>query len=365
VQYGVRVNMPGGLSSTNFGDYVETNAEGRFAIQDRLVPGIEYTLGVVLSYGDDGRPNSWSEVGKVKADGVERVALGSLTLPAPYRPKTWKDYLTEAFAQKRPLSERVADAREAAQLSYQHVLVIMAAPGREPCEQLYELWHRPGQRAVWDALVEYVPLAVNVDTADADTRAWAASSKLAWPEHGMALAVLDMRGELLAQATEAQLGAAGKLDAARLIDFARRHAPKKPDARKLLDEALARAKLDAKHVLLDESAAYCPPCLTLSKYLEANRKLLEKDFVLVTLDRRFSNGEQVMKSLRGDAVSTPWTAVLSADGKAVITSDGPDGNIGYPSDGASRAHWEKMLRAGVWRLTEDEVNKLMKATAAR
>jgi hypothetical protein len=64
-------------------------------------------------------------------------------------------------------------------------------------------------------------------------------------------------------------------------------------------------------------------------------------------------------------VSTPWTVVLSADGKPVITSDGPDGNIGYPSDGASRAHWEKMLRAGAWRLTEDDVNSLMKATAAR
>jgi protocatechuate 3,4-dioxygenase beta subunit len=365
IQYGVRVNMPGGLSSTHFGGYVETNAEGRFSVESRLVPGFDYTLGVVLSYGDDGRPNSWREVGKVRADRVERVAIGSVTLPAPYRPKTWKDYLAEAFAQKRLVSERLADAQEAAQLSYQHVLVILGAPARQPCEQLYELWRRPDRRDVWEALVEYVPLAVNVDAADAETRAWAASSKLAWPEQGMTLAALDTQGKLLAQATEADLGAGGRLDAARLIDFARRHAPHKPDARKLLDEALARAKREGKHVLLDESAAYCPPCLTLSKYLEANRNLLEKDFVLVTLDRRFGNGEQVMKSLRGDGVSTPWTVVLSADGKAVMTSDGPEGNIGYPSDGTSRDHWEKMLRAGAWRLTEEEVNKLTKAAAAR
>lgn len=365
VRYGVRIAKPGGSFSTNFGGDVETDAEGRFVIDRGLVPGFDYELSVVIGFGDEGRPNSWRTVGKARADGLERVAMGSITLPAPYQPKTWKDYLADAFGQKRPLAERLEDAARTARLSYQHVLVVLGAPNRPACEQLYELWHHPNRRDVWTALVDYVPVVINVDAANADARSWAARMKLKWPERDMTLAVLDLEARLVAQASGAALGPHGNLERDRLVEFARRHAPTKPDARQLLNEALAQARREGKHVLLDESAAYCPPCVTLSKYLEANQALLAKDFVVVTLDRRFAYGEQVMKSLRPQDVSTPWTAVLTADGKPVITSDGPGGNIGYPTDGASRAQWEKMLRSAAWRLTEPEIGELMRNLSGR
>jgi hypothetical protein len=168
-----------------------------------------------------------------------------------------------------------------------------------------------------------------------------------------------MEGKLLAAVGEDQLQSGGTFDRTKVVAFAAAHAPVKPDARKLLDEALAQARREKKHVLLDESAPYCPPCVSLSKYLQRNRALISKDFVVVTLDRRFANGAEVMKRLRKDDVSTPWTAVLDVDGKTLITSDGPGGNIGYPGDASGRTHWEKMLRTGAWRLTEAEVRGLL------
>ena len=81
----------------------------------------------------------------------------------------------------------------------------------------------------------------------------------------------------------------GKPDRAKLIAFAKSHAPALPDAQALLDDALVRAKREGKRILLDESGAYCGWCVKLADYFGANRDLLEKDFVLLTLDRRFAH----------------------------------------------------------------------------
>ena len=360
IQYGVEVGVPMGPTSTMFGAYVETDAEGKFTIREGLVPGFEYKLSVVLGYGDEGRPNSWKPVGSVKAERVERVDVGNLVLPAPYKPKTYKDYVASAFAGKRPLAERLAEARETARLSHQRVLVILGSAERPACQELYKAWHDFDKSDVWNALLEYAPVSVNADNADAPSRAWAEGAKIEWPKQGLTLAVLDADGRVVAQTREAALYSGSTFDRQKLISFAAAHAPAKPDAQKLLDEALAKAKREGKHVLLDESSPYCPPCVSLSKYLEANKALIEKDFVVVTLDRRFPNAGRILKDLRKDEVSTPWTAVLNADGKPLITSDGPNGNIGFPSESAGRAHWEKMVRTAAWRLTEPEIQELLR-----
>ena len=366
IQYGVRVGLPGGPTSTMFGDYVETDAEGNFTINEALVPGFDYELLLVMSYGDEGRPNRWRPAGKIKAEHVERVELGNLILPKPFEPKTYKDYAAGAFASKRPLAERLTEAKETARLSHQRVLVILGSSERPVCQELYRVWHDPDRTDVWTAMVEYVPVAVDADAADAATRTWAEQAKLEWPKGGLTLAVFDVDGRLIGQARESAMFLGNALDRSKLIAFAAAHAPPKPDARKLLDDALARAKREGKHVLLDESSPYCPPCISLSKYLEKNRAVIEKDYVVVTLDRRFPNGAQILTGLRREGeASTPWTAVLNADGTPLITSDGPDGNIGFPSEAVGRAHWEKMLRTGAWRLSEPEIQDLMNQVAQR
>jgi hypothetical protein len=59
----------------------------------------------------------------------------------------------------------------------------------------------------------------------------------------------------------------------------------------------------------------------------------------------------------------PWTVILDENGEPLITSDGPNGNIGYPGEPEGRVHFEKMLRADVKKLTDDEIKTLIDALA--
>ena len=56
-------------------------------------------------------------------------------------------------------------------------------------------------------------------------------------------------------------------------------------------------------------------------------------------------------------------AILDADGRTLATSDAEDGNIGYPTDDADRAHFEQMLRTTRQRLSDAELAALLKALA--
>ncbi|MEZ5979296.1 MAG: hypothetical protein R3F34_13885 [Planctomycetota bacterium] len=94
--------------------------------------------------------------------------------------------------------------------------------------------------------------------------------------------------------------------------------------------------------------------------------LIESDYVLLKIDtERHLHGEEVAKRLRGsDAGGIPWTLVTDADGKALVSSDGPDGNIGCPMTPAERAWFVEMLRRTRTRLTDDELGRLEAALAA-
>jgi hypothetical protein len=88
IDYGYRIDHhPFGTYGYRFGGSVKTNDNGEFIVEG-LVPDFEYTLNVVLELGDEGRPRSWQPAGKAKAERVERVELGDLTLKTPRpRPK--------------------------------------------------------------------------------------------------------------------------------------------------------------------------------------------------------------------------------------------------------------------------------------
>ncbi|MGE5609065.1 MAG: M56 family metallopeptidase [Bacillota bacterium] len=86
IDFGLRIAHPGGAFSTSFGGHTRTSDDGSFVIEG-LVPGFEYSLNVVMEVRDDGHPRSWRTAGKTKADRPERLELGDLKLPVPYRPR--------------------------------------------------------------------------------------------------------------------------------------------------------------------------------------------------------------------------------------------------------------------------------------
>ncbi|HEY7119440.1 MAG TPA: carboxypeptidase regulatory-like domain-containing protein [Tepidisphaeraceae bacterium] len=361
IDYGVRIGPPKGPWSTAFGGHAKTAADGSFTV-DGLVPGFDYELSAVLEFGDDGRPRSWMPFGSARAQDGNLVELGDLRLKKPYKPPTPADYIAQAFAKGDPIGLRLDKARHTADACYQNVLVVLSAPDRAPLRRFFELWRDDQDYQVWGQFAEFVTVFVDVTHADNATRAWANQLKLTWPaDAGMIFAVFDKAGRLLTQANDADLSIDRKLDRARLMAFAKANGMVLPDARTLLDDALAKAKREDKRVLLDQTGALCGWCVKLADYLQANRQLIDKDYVWVTLDSRMPHGNQILTALRTgeDKGSTPWMAILDADGKPLITGDGPHGNIGYPGEPGSQTHWEKMLRTTARHLTDTEIHQLL------
>lgn len=54
----------------------------------------------------------------------------------------------------------------------------------------------------------------------------------------------------------------------------------------------------------------------------------------------------------------PWMAILDADGKTLITSDGPKGNIGFPVEPHEIEHFLAMIRKTAKNLGADELSGL-------
>ena len=63
-------------------------------------------------------------------------------------------------------------------------------------------------------------------------------------------------------------------------------------------------------------------------------------------------------NLRVKRRGIPWCTFLDAEGKSLATSDGPDGNIGFPSDEAGIKHFMTMLQTTKQRLTEEDLAAL-------
>jgi hypothetical protein len=192
--------------------------------------------------------------------------------------------------------------------------------------------------------------------------------KLATPTaDDVVLAVLGIDGHLIAEISGRQLFAGKPAAAGPLAEWLHEQAPKMPDAKKLLDEALAQAKRENKRVLLRENgraidAPVCVPCYRLGRYLEQYKNLIEKDYVCLRIDVRFVNADAVINGVRDyDAGGFPWMVILDSSGKPLVSSTSPHGNIGSPESAQEASYFAWMLRVTSQRLTEEELATLVSA----
>src|SRR6185503_15377763 len=156
---------------------------------------------------------------------------------------------------------------------------------------------------------------------------------------------LDEQGKLVDKVSCVQLLSDGQIDPAKFASFLDDHAPTMPDAETLFADALAKAKSDGKRVFVQVSGPRCGWCFVLSRFLDEHRDLIDKEFTYVKLDYRLKNGDAVIKRVHPTLEGgIPWFVFLDEAGKQLITSDGPDGNIGYPGEPEGRVQFEKMLR---------------------
>ncbi len=99
-----------------------------------------------------------------------------------------------------------------------------------------------------------------------------------------------------------------------------------PDgAAEAIDRAVAAAKRDGRHVLLDFGADWCPDCRVLGKVFEepAVAKVVDANFHVVRVDvgRRDKNGDLVAKYKATSGDWIPAVVVLAPDGATVASTD--------------------------------------------
>jgi thiol-disulfide isomerase/thioredoxin len=180
------------------------------------------------------------------------------------------------------------------------------------------------------------------------------------------LTVLDAEGKVLInQSTvpfETKDGDKNGHDPKKLQEFLTANQATPLKAEDELAAALAAAAKSERKVFLHYGAPWCGWCVKLENWLARPEiaAVFGKDFVDVKIDiDRMAGGKEIHSRYRKDEKGgIPWMAMLDAQGKVLITSDGPKGNIGYPATIEEIAHFVAMLKNCKQRLTDQEIDGL-------
>jgi beta-lactamase regulating signal transducer with metallopeptidase domain len=363
------------------GGMAQTGPNGEFWLAG-LAPGWAYRISCCPGTVVNGTIQPFVMIANFTPDQSEITQLGDVKRP---RTQTMDDVFLNASSPPEQIEKVLETATENAKLLDQRVLMLSGSPKNETFRAIHAIlavsspvaWTPgPGNGAgppkwskdsyVQAALFNYSVVGLEVVGPDATTGAFLKNHKFAMPAaDDLVLTVLGDDGKIVAETSGRQLFA-GKAPSARpLSDWLQQHAPKLPDAEKLLADALNQAKRENKLVFLRETAPQAGPyCTRLARYVEEYKDLIEKDYVCLKIDVRCPNAETVINRIRDydmGGMSFPWMVILDGAGKPLVSSTSPHGNIGAPVSAQEASYFAWMLRATAQRLTEEEVATLVSA----
>ncbi|HEV7280491.1 MAG TPA: thioredoxin family protein [Pirellulaceae bacterium] len=327
-----------------------TDEAGRFRMAG-LVVGQKYSLSLMAEDG------SGQFLPSFTPNSAEEKDLGDIAATPPYVPPTFEERVEKLFPADKTPVERYEAALEKAKSLRQHVLVLFV--DRE--NSLAEAWFR--LRLEDDDLrsAAYAFQVLHVDVQGDGTSALADRLGITLKDDELPLwAFRDMDEEEIEQGSLPRTEEAG-FDRAAILTTLAANAPEPLDARSLLKDALAEAKASNRRVIVQETATWCGPCHLLAHFLERHRALWEQDYIWVRMDERWNGSAEVMNGIQeGPRGGIPWFAILDSDGKSLATSDGPDGNIGFPSEPVSIEHFMSMLSSTKQRMSDAQLEELRK-----
>ncbi len=176
------------------------------------------------------------------------------------------------------------------------------------------------------------------------------------------LTVLDADGAVVVNQPTDPLEDGPKHSPEKVLAFLKEHQVPTKNAHEVLAAGVARAKAEGKLVFLHFGAPWCGWCHRLDDWMarEDVAPRLAKDFVCVKIDEdRMAEGKEVEHQLRdGKSGGIPWIVFLDGDGKPLVTSDGPHGNVGFPAKPEEIAHFVGMLNQVKQHLTAEDVAAL-------
>jgi thioredoxin-related protein len=264
---------------------------------------------------------------------------------------------------------QVAKATERAKKGDKRILLMFGGDWCGWCHKLHGLFK--SNREIAQILYnEYELVTVELESPNAATLLTTSKNALTKEElqKGVGypfLAVLDAEGKVINAQRTNDLEEGDHHDPTRVAAFLEKWKVPAKDAKLVLDEALARASSDDKRVFLAFGAPWCGWCHRLHDWMAQPEitGILDRDYVITHIDvDRMTGGKEVQKRYQpATSGGIPWYAILDAQGKALATSDGPGGNIGYPAQPQEIAHFLSMLKGQAHRIDAGQLDQIRKS----
>ena len=271
--------------------------------------------------------------------------------------------------------EQITAALERARKENKRVLIQWGGNWCSWCHLLHDTFEK--DRKVSSTLkAEYELVLVDAGGQDKKNLDLAAEYGAELQKHGYPfLTVLGSEGKVIVNQETASLEtpklADGSQyrpghDADKVLGFLKQHQAPPQDAEAVLSAGLAEAQKSGRKVFLHFGAPWCGWCHKLEAWMARPEieAIFTKDYVDVKIDQdRMTGGKRVADRM-GASGGIPWFAILDAQGKKLITSDGPEGNVGFPYQPEEIAHFETMVAKTAVNITPEERKQLAESLTA-
>jgi uncharacterized protein YyaL (SSP411 family) len=288
-------------------------------------------------------------------------ALAFAQNPEAPAKKTTRPAIDESKADAR---EQVKAATFLARRDARRALVMFGFNGCGWCHKLHGLFKSDPQIRQWLA-DEYVLIMVDIESPNADALLAECKAALS-PEElkkGVGfpfLAVLDGDGRVLTSQRTDPLEEGDHHDPAKVKSFLEKWSAPKVAASKVFEDGLSKASSEDKLVFLHFGAPTCGWCHKLDAFLarEDIAPIIGREFVEMKLDlSRMTGADEILKRYNaGQSGGIPWFVFTDAKGNAIVTSDGPKRNIGYPATAEEIEHFIAMLKKAARKISPAQID---------
>ncbi|MCA9416101.1 MAG: thioredoxin family protein [Candidatus Omnitrophica bacterium] len=173
------------------------------------------------------------------------------------------------------------------------------------------------------------------------------------------LTVLEASGEVLINQRTEPLEEGDHHSPVAVLKFLEEWKPKPQEANTVFHDSIVQASRENKLVFLHLGSPSCGYCRLLDAFLWRKdiAPLMEQDYVEVKIDlARMEGAQEFAQQIRpGGSGGIPWFAVLDGKGAILATSDGPNGNVGYPVAQEEIAHFMKVIGETSKNLNPDQL----------